>query len=328
MRLQFILALGFSSSLLSSCIVDSDLPLPEGEPQIVVNSILNPDSLIKVQLTRTRPLEDSQPFEVIENATIKLFENGVIIDTLFYEDNGNYLSNRKPKETYTYKILISGPDIKLDIEAEDTVPVRPEFSVCFGKTISQKALTLYDVTVYVELYNLNENQFHPWVEFISQDYNYDYRGNDTTKLVTTKFSYIDSNSPSLDDFNATFDNFNGFSEYAFYLRLSDAFGNSPLVNIEVIGGIGINNQSSRLFRYDVLSNLIKEQALSVNVYNCSPAYDKYLKSTMQDFVNNEFLGTPLPFSGPVKIFSNVKNGAGIIASYSAKSQRVDKFKCN
>jgi Domain of unknown function (DUF4249) len=98
--------------------------------------------------------------------------------------------------------------------------------------------------------------------------------------------------------------------------------------VDVLGGIGTGNQSSRLFRYDVITKPFKDQALISTVYNCSPAYDSYLKSTMIDFLNNELLGTPIPFSGPVKIFSNIKNGTGIFAAYSSKSIRVDRFKCD
>lgn len=198
--------------------------------------------------------------------------------------------------------------------------------MCFEKTKNQRFSIEFDVTVRLELLNLDGNQFHPWIEFISHDYKFDYRGEDTTTLVIQKFSIINSVSPFLDDFNSTFDNYSGYNDYNYYLRLSDIFSNAASVQIDVLGGRA--SQSSRLFRYDVITNLFKEQMLILNVYNCSPSYDKYLKSTMQDFLNNEFLGTPLPFSGPVRIFSNIINGVGIFAAYSPKSTQVGNIKCN
>ena len=216
MNLRFTVVLAFASIFPFSCVVDSDLPTPVGEPQVVVNGILNPDSLIKVTLSRTLPLDSDGSFGVIENAMIRLFENDILIDTLKHKTNGCYFSAFKPKETYRYKITVSGSDVQADIEAEDTVPIRPQYSVCFKKTESNRFTTEFDATVHLEFLDLKSDKFHPWVEFISYDYNYDYRGNDTTMLILQKFYVVNSNSPYLDNFNSTFDSYSGYSDYKFY----------------------------------------------------------------------------------------------------------------
>ncbi len=319
---QLLILLTFLSV---SCIVDSDLPFPKGESQFVLNGILNPDSIIKVNLTKTRSLALQTPFEVVENAFIKLYEDGTLIDTLAYKSSGDYFSDLKPLEGGHYKIEVSGPDIENSIEGEDTVPARPEYAACFRQTKDPAFTSEYDVTVDIQFLKLNVAQFQPWIEFISNDYKYDFNGNDTSKLLNEKFFIINTNSPHLDDFNGAFDNFSGYYDYHFYLRISDSFANTKDLSVDVFGGR--TTQSSRLFRYEVITNLIKDQSLILNVINCSPNYDKYLKSTLQDFLNSEFVGVSTLFSGPVKIHSNIKNGVGIFGSYSTRAVQVNKFEC-
>jgi hypothetical protein len=39
-----------------TCTQELDMPFPQGKEQLVLNSILHPDSTIKVSLTKTLPL--------------------------------------------------------------------------------------------------------------------------------------------------------------------------------------------------------------------------------------------------------------------------------
>jgi|GEM_PF-5451802 len=312
--------------LLIRCIVDSDLPFPSGESQIVVNGMLNPDSLIRINLSRTKVLGVSETFTNIENGLIKLFENGMLIDTLTYEGDGNYFSLYKSKAEHHYKIIISGESIEKEIEAEDLVPPIPNYNVCFSQTDDNRSIKEYDVTVHLELNDLNKEKFIPWVEFISQDYKYNFNGLDTSRLITQKFFLINTNASTLDTYNSVFDNYTGYFDFYFYMRVSDSFANSQKLKMDIIGGR--TNQTSRLFQYEVLSNPIKDQSLLVNVINCSVSYDRYLKSTMTNFLNTEFINGSTLFSGPVKIYSNIKNGVGIFAAYSPQAKRVNEYQCN
>jgi hypothetical protein len=319
-RVYFILP--FYSLLLLSCVVDSDLPLPKTKPVFVVNGILNPDSVIKVNLSKTKNLIEQGKFELVQNALIKLYENDLLIDTLNEVSNGDYVSAHTPVESSRYKIVITGPDIEEAIEAEDVVPSRPSYSACFKRTVDIQFTNTFDVTVAINSLKTGSYQSFPWIEFISHD----YKGTDTSKLLIQKFYIINSNSTYLDNFNSTFDNYTGYNDYKFYARVKESFINDPNTQVNILGGV--TTQTSRLFQYERITNLTKDQKLILNVLNCSSSYDRYLKSTLENFLNTEFLGISSLFSGPVKIYSNVKNGTGIFAAYSPRSIQVDKFKCN
>jgi hypothetical protein len=127
------LNLSFSSSILflllimvSSCIKEITIDFPNYEESVIVNSIFRPDSLIQIFLNKSQFILDTKK-TTLSNATVYLFENNQILDTLIPKDS-TYLSKYKPKPLTPYKIQIQHPDFQTDITAEDILPELPEFS--------------------------------------------------------------------------------------------------------------------------------------------------------------------------------------------------------
>ena len=110
-----------TSILLASCTKEVDMKINFGKSNIVLNSILTPDSIIKVSLTHSIPVNSTDLISFVENAEVFLFENSILVDTLKYTSNGNYISNRKPKTKSIYTTLVK-VNSDTTLIATDTVP--------------------------------------------------------------------------------------------------------------------------------------------------------------------------------------------------------------
>src|SRR5688572_22671281 len=85
--------------MFSGCELVVDVEVPFDQPQLTLNSVINPDSLWKARVTRNRHVLDEQPFQEINNAQVIVYENGVPIDTLTSTGSGFYQSDNKKPET-------------------------------------------------------------------------------------------------------------------------------------------------------------------------------------------------------------------------------------
>jgi hypothetical protein len=108
----------------ASCENIIDLPIEEQESQYVVNSILNPDSVVKVYISKSVSLTDSAFFPNVNDAKVVLYENNIVVDTLKYQSGAEYRSLYKPKPLMKYSAKIFTSD-NVVITAQDTVPDLP-----------------------------------------------------------------------------------------------------------------------------------------------------------------------------------------------------------
>src|SRR5690606_3501785 len=87
--------------ILSAYTKDIDLPFPNYDPQIVVVGFLHQDSTILINVSQTLPPgEMAENFSMVNNASIKLFENETLVDTLNLVNDGNYTLDYFPKPGY------------------------------------------------------------------------------------------------------------------------------------------------------------------------------------------------------------------------------------
>src|SRR3972149_3677368 len=97
-----------------SCIYrEFDVDIPEIGNKMVINSIINPDSLFKINLSKTySSLEtDYLQFIFLDSAKVSIYENDRLIEDLIYTGEGVYTSTYlKPKELFNYKIEINNID--------------------------------------------------------------------------------------------------------------------------------------------------------------------------------------------------------------------------
>ena len=113
-----------------SCANFTEIPIPDYEPQLVINCLFNPDSTWKVNVSQNSALNRSDFLpDYITNAEIHLWENDQHLGTLEYTVNGNYELNQFPKVGFKYKLTVSAPGFP-EVSAMDSIPIVPqEFQV-------------------------------------------------------------------------------------------------------------------------------------------------------------------------------------------------------
>ena len=114
--------------LITSCQKTVSLDVGQVNPRLVVNSILDKDSLIRVQLSKSKSMMDtSQSIERINNATVKIFEDNILKQTLTKGVSGLYSSALKPKLASDYRIEIENTGFG-HVEATTLIPLAPDLT--------------------------------------------------------------------------------------------------------------------------------------------------------------------------------------------------------
>jgi len=117
--------LGLLALLVVSCEKVLDYDTGDYEPEVVVNSVINPDSLLTVHLSQTISILDSSEIQNITDRQIEVYEDDQRVETLTHSHDGYYLSaGIYPEEGRTYKLKI--PASGGEVSASTTVPVPVE----------------------------------------------------------------------------------------------------------------------------------------------------------------------------------------------------------
>ena len=107
---------------LSSCIdqISADLPAPP--KKLVVNSILTPDSVFLVQVSRVTSATDASS-RLLSSAQVSLFAAGGPVEVLHNRGNGLYAATTNPTNGTPYTLRVAAPDYP-SVSATDTVPAQ------------------------------------------------------------------------------------------------------------------------------------------------------------------------------------------------------------
>lgn len=258
--------------------------IPENEKKIVVNSVLCPDSLVKVNISKSMSIrENNNSFQYLDNAEAKLFENDVLIETLHYTKNGNYFSSDfKPEENKKYEIKVSVPNMN-NVDANTVIPAKTNI-------ISVDTLTVID-----HEYEYDEKKL---------EFNIKFKDNieiDNYYQIECRYSYKEIYG----------------DEDVFYKDYIEA--DEEILNIQNIDGtilledkIIAGEDFNLKFRVPIyiFTEQIKEYRIYLN--SISKEYYLYLvtRSAQEETEDN-------PFAEPVQVFNNINNGCGICGSYSS-----------
>jgi len=94
--------------------------------KLVVNAILNPDSIISIHISSSISYNPPSTYKQVENAVIELFENDQLLGQLLSKGRGYYtLSETYPKEGAIYKVLVAAEGYQ-SVWAETTIPRKIE----------------------------------------------------------------------------------------------------------------------------------------------------------------------------------------------------------
>ena len=321
----FIIALS-----LQGCIDDYHFDTDMYKRKIVVESFINPDSVIKVSVAWNKPGNDTSAVKYIDGAHVQIEEDGVVIVS-GTTDNGTLLSNVYPAagKSYHLSVMVEGEE---EVTAETSIPPPADISFTTREKLADKyRYVTYDGIEYVvpPTYELRyiatdvsdivipTEVSAVWIEAYASYDNGIIYGSETNELF--------SSSPYFDQVNSLGNN-------------SDVLERESSIMYER-GFIRIQRQALSLalpftftmeifyrwshFDYveiDGVGEWITESGLAEQflLYLTSPSdeYDKYRRSAVkQELAQNIILFFT---NDPVNVFSNIHNGVGIFAGYNTK----------
>lgn len=282
MRFIIVYAIGLVL-LLAACDKKARLDLPYEGDKIVLNTFMLADSVAYIRVTKSQPVVSSNDPEFTElaDAQVTILENGQPFSAVHRQvinGRGYFVSDTAIRPGKIYTVTAAATGLTA-VTATDSIPGQPEASGLFAqKTSSQVYFTLKDPGNVINYYRI-----HIYAA-------------DSTDGAIRPLSRIEYRmDPS---FN------NNFADI-----ISDAFYEDLVVKDERISGKSI------VFVLQTSLPITYKYMVAEVVGLTEPGY-RYLKSVDDQQDDNQDDGGFL--AQPVKVYSNVTNGYGIVAGMYAK----------
>jgi len=300
-----------------SCVEILDISVDEEDKQLVLNSIISPDSLIKVNISKSIGATEGDAYlEFIYGAAVKLYEDGNFIEDLKQDTFGYYTSTKMPEVGKEYTITAEKDNFPLVTGKTTTIPKILLKEISMDVSIDSTTETWCDGNGYcfdtTLLYFSDQGTLYLSFDDPADENNYYYL------LLSTMIpiyvwddfgnQYIKGyyESPIWYSLENSIDEFTYFSldnnkwGYAFSDNLFDGSTKNIKTTIYMWD----------LFQYTETGTSISPlyvhlYSINKDLYNYIISYENYSSS------NNN------PFSEPVNIYTNIINGFGLFSSFSS-----------
>jgi len=285
---------------------------------LVMNCFLNPDSVCAVSVTQSFSIMDNMGGYYVGDAEVKVYENETFIETLKYDSKRiRYYGTHKPSVGKSYKITVAKNNF-LPIEATSIIEPAPEILKCsiVKDTILggvSATITFKDPPGVKNFYrlvvaNVKEYDEEPdWYDNGGYGGGSNYGsgiGNGSGGwsgpgwIYTNYFVHIASADPNL----------NASSSVAFLDDVPDNIFN--IFNDDLIDG----KEYTITFSYDKSYDPEAKNTTVIYLQAITEDLHKYFKTyAAQYYYGNEDL-----LMEPIQVFTNVKNGGGILGSFNSK----------
>lgn len=272
-----------------------DIDIPEGERKIVLNGLINPDSLVKVNISRSLSVLENNEFVYLENAGVKLYRDDTELGTLAYLGSGFYeLADYNPESGYDYRLEVNYQGLNsvtaitqllnpIEYSEIDTSSTTDEWG---GGSL--KVSFSFTDPPEQDYYAISVTATHKVFDY----YSFTYLDSLTTYPIY--FDFINSSegpqSMFIEEGTTTY-----YGNKAFF---ADDLFNGKKMNID----LGIGKYS--FFDADTVWLKINLEHVSQPYYFYAISSGKYDQSAGN------------PFAEPVSVYTNVENGLGIFSGYS------------
>lgn len=119
---------------LAGCETIVELELPESEPLLVVNSVINPDSLFSVHISANQSIVSNQQYAPVNNAVVEVYQAGQLVDNLQSAGEGRYRGSSRPQSLQSYEVRVSAPGYP-SARATTELPAAPVLSEVSAKKV-------------------------------------------------------------------------------------------------------------------------------------------------------------------------------------------------
>jgi hypothetical protein len=252
--------------------------LPEHQPLLVINSFINPDSVLEVFVSKSNAFL-APPSFLINNATVTIFESGNPVE-LFQIRQGTYrAANHKPRIGASYELRVSA-DGFMPVSSTATIPspIKIDSVVVTKNRIDFKT----NLTLFFQDPPGEDNYYQLLLYSIERSVEND------TLLAVIGFSSSDAVLRNPEDFEDESD----YYDDAFF---DDALFDGDFYDLDI--SFHIHSEPIQMF---------------VVLLTTSESYYNFRKSVEQQNTTEDN-----PFAEPVPIYTNIENGLGVFASYSS-----------
>lgn len=265
-------------------------------PKLVLNSHLSPDSTISIHLSKSLSILDNAELKSIDNASIKLYEDGNLLTTIENSVGDGYFTfNNKPKTGKKYRVEAENNSLG-KVESETYIPVPVEiddFKIEKNETSDWSNNYHFEV----DFTDPSDSRNYYMIEVLTSSIDTFIAFNDTSYMESGPYGeYIsDSRNPALDDI-----------VYG-VLYFTDEFFNG--------------NKYKMSFDIDYLGGYSNYKSITeVRLYSLSEDAYKFRKSfgTFSETRGN-------PFAEPVQVYNNIEGGYGIFAGESYRKDTIHRF---
>ncbi len=300
------------ATLTSSCKKIRDDLLPTGISKIYCQSILNPDSAIRVYVGKTTGILNMEP-SYVDDATVLLYENNIFIDTLSNETNGKYFSAIKPSigKEYTIKVIKDGILTGSTVIPDSTKLFEPEIEFPTGyDAVNQQYFG--NLTFTIDDNPSIENFYEVVIVYKSlydNIYYYHYANNPNYILAPDQ---IVQNEGDWD-----------------YLPTTVFFSDKLFNGKKQTLSFSITTSKTILYDGHTLSNALKDVGY-VLLRSISKEYYLYRKYYTRHAYNSQIHDDGIQnmlFTGePLDMYTNVTGGLGVVAGFSSTISKIKGHK--
>lgn len=286
--LKVILHAGLVLIMLTACEKTVFIELPEIEKKIVMNGLITPNNGLWLNLSQSVSTYEpsATSFKPDTDAIVQYYQNGDFITSIYCsDDRGDYYeTDFKPQPGYEYKITVDSYGMP-----ETSTVVRIPYPV---------EVSSFDTTIVINR-----------------------RMIDNTYFDETEF-FVDLNIPDPEDISNYYMLGIYYLEDGRYQPL-EASTEDINMNIYIQDGLNILAWSDQIFNGQTIEFMINfrmiedtgfETEILVTLYSIEEEYFKYLKSYAQNFT---ILNEDALLYEPVRVYSNISGGFGIVAAASS-----------
>ena len=271
-----------------SCEKELQVPIPEEEPKLVVNSLLGADSLLRVHVSKSSVFQEQYTNTTLSDANIIIKKNNQLLGKMKHENDGWYsLNSYAVTAGNSYQIEVSHPDLETAESATKTLRKVPITSLSYQIKEEGKL----EFTFQFDDTALQENYY----------------------MILLK-AY---NGISFSDINFYSDNiiFNGnLSENSIGIQQNMLRGSHTFSDENIDG----ETNSISIYTFNELFNDSEvNQEYKLELYHITSDYFKYERSLTAYYNRDDS-----PFYKKVNLHSNVSCGYGIFTSYTIDSKII------
>lgn len=298
--------------LCTSCEKESIFTGQLPDPKLVLHSFIEPDSVIRVQVTRTRGIGQSDDAYIARNVKGEIYINGIEAGVLQLVKDNEYTTGAKAREGDHIRMVVRAEGVK-EASAEVCIPsTHPTITVDTSITIDRYSEQQLNLKIHIREQDHAYRHYRLMVQKQSETVTTNLDLNRTLpSVIVNSYEFNKDNEPLLVDKVQDLP-WSDEEEKNYYNIFTNAVfrGKSYTLNVST------HLDFSTWFKIYYVDMYREEKGQQQNIVRYlvkvlqldEPSY-LYLRSEQEA---SQALGL---LNDPIKIYSNVKNGLGVVGTY-------------